>query len=87
MAKQNSVFRGFTEEDVKRAESSTFTIQVGPDFHTHNRSYVFTEKSAIVHYNKIINELLDMLEGGDKKEKKQAEFLLQNIFIRPLRIH
>lgn len=85
--KIQSAFVTFTEEQVAHAESVLFVVQVGTDFYKSNQSYTFHKRAAIVNYNKVFKELLDMIDGGNKKERQQANMMLQNLHIHPLKLH
>lgn len=85
--KFKSPFGDFSIEEVAAAEASTYVIQVGSDLYCHDGAFAFNRRGAIIHYNKIRNELAYIAKNGDAREKKHARRCLENLKVLPLRIH
>lgn len=82
-----SPFRGYKIEEIFESESLLYTIQVGSAAYAVKGTFVFDKKSAQRHYNRILAEVLKQLKSGNQKQQKNAERLLLNLRICPLRIH
>lgn len=82
-----SPFLGFTTEEVLASEACSFVIQVGSDFFVHDGMMVFSQKSAVTYYNKILVQVIDVMNNGNKKQKEHAQRVLWGLKILPLRIN
>lgn len=73
--------------EVMRAEACSYVIQVGADLFHHEGKMVFSKKATAMYYNKILNGLLDIIDGGDDEERADAMKCLASLQIMPLRIN
>jgi hypothetical protein len=87
MGKKKKPFKIYNAEEIKKLEVDSYVIQVGVDLYAEDGRFVFTKKAAIVYYNKILNHLLDIIEGGDEEEVMNAHRCLRNLHVMPLRIN
>lgn len=84
---KKSPFVGYTAEEVMAFEAVTYVLQVGSDIFNVRGKWVFTKKSAYIHYNKVLRELLDQLKNGNSKQQRNAKRVLMGLKVLPLRIH
>lgn len=87
MIKEKSPFKSFTVEEVFNAEATNYTIQVGSDFYCHDGGMVFSKKTAALFYNKILGQVINMMNNGNTKQKQSAHRILRNLKVLPLRIN
>lgn len=87
MSEPKSPFQNYTVAEVMLAESCSYVIQVGSDLFSNDGKLVFSKKSAIMYYNKILNSLMDVIDGGDEEERADAMKCLRSLHIHPLRIN
>lgn len=87
MPKEKNPFIGYTTEEIMASEAVTYVIQVGSDVFNSNGNWFFNKKSAQIHYGKILRMLLAQLNGGTKKERENAQRVLNSFKVLPLRIH
>lgn len=80
-------FGEYSVEDIFKAEASSYVIQVGVDLFDNNGQMIFSKKAAIMYYNKILNELMNVIDGGDDTERADAMRCLRTLHIMPLRIN
>lgn len=85
--KQKSPFVSFSIEEVMASEAISYVIQVGSDFYCHDGRMVFSKKTAVTFYNKILEQVVHAMNNGDKKQKEHANRVLRNLKILPLRIN
>jgi hypothetical protein len=85
--KLKNPYLNFTLDELARAESCCYAIQLGNDFYSHNDQCVFKKSQIIRHYNKILDELVYLLNNGSEKEKKKARFYIERFHVHPLRVH
>ena len=81
-----SPFRGFSIEEVLASEAVSYVIQVGSDFFHHEGMMVFSKKTAITYYNRVLAQVVEAMHKGDKKERQHAHRVMLNLKILPLRI-
>lgn len=86
-SKTKNPFVTFTQNQVAIIEASCYTIQTGLDFYTHDSHFIFNEKMANKHYNKILKELRVTIKYGTPKEKYSALTCIANLRVEPVRIH
>lgn len=86
MAKNKGPFKSYSIEDVKEAESNSFVIQFGQDFFSEDGDFVFTAPQAEKHYNKLLTNIIKMLNEGTEKQRRHALNCLARLEVRPLRI-
>lgn len=87
MKKEKSPFRGFTLSQINSIEADTYVIQVGVDLFCYKGQFFFTKRSAALLYNKILVNLVDLINNGDTEQKNDATKCLGNLRILPLRIN
>lgn len=87
MTKKKSPFVNYTEEEVFASEFATYFIQVGSDVFNLDGRWVFSKKSASIYYNKILRQLLDDMINGEERDRKNAERVLLNLKVVPLKLH
>ena len=86
MAKQKSPFKGFTLQEVKRAEQNSFVVRIGNDFYNNDGNFVFTQSQAEKHYETLLDNILYTIKNGNQKQKTAAEKCLLSLHIQALRI-
>lgn len=74
-------------DDVFEAERKFYIIQIGKDIFAHKGRASFDRRSTEAHYNRILSEIIDMINTGNAKQRYYARRALQNFRILPLRIH
>jgi hypothetical protein len=84
---QGSPFVGYTVAEVMYAEHTTYAIQVGSDFYVHNGKITFSQKTAVTLYNKVLMNLIDVVNNGTTKQRKKALFCLSTLQILPFRLN
>lgn len=84
---KKSPFGRYTPEEVFAFEAVTYVIVVGLDVFDVKGKWVFDKKGAVKYYNKILDELMQQLQHGNKKKKISARRVLNSLRIEPLRIH
>lgn len=87
MSKEKSPYIGYTLEEIQEAEATAYVIQVGSDMFHYKGNYTFSHKSAIYFRNKIVANLVDLIENGDEDQKKNAHRCMLALHVRPLRVH
>lgn len=87
MKNNKGPFGEYSVEDVFRAEACSYVIQVGVDLFDNDGQMIFSKKAAIMYYNKILNELMNVIDGGDDAERADAIRCLGTFRIMPLRIN
>jgi hypothetical protein len=86
MAEKNP-FVGYTLDEIREAEATAYVIQVGSDMFRYKGNYTFSYKSAVYFRNKILDNLMDLINNGDQDQKDNAFRVLKSLQILPLRIH
>lgn len=87
-ADENNPYKNHTLEDVRKAESNYFYIQLGHDVLTsENGKMAFNKQKAELLFEKTKAGLYEMLDSGSDDEATQAFFALQNLRLIPLRIN
>jgi hypothetical protein len=86
MGQPKNPFIGYTVAEVFYAENTTYAIQVGTDFYVHNGKITFNRKAAVAHYNKILNNLIHIVNSGTAKQRKTAMFCLSTLQVVPFRL-
>ena len=84
--RKNSPFVCFTIDEVKSIEANCYVIQVGVDLYDHGGQFIFDKRSANRHLKKILNGLVDVIQGKNKKQSEQAMWCLSTLAIMPVRI-
>jgi len=74
-------------EDIKRTEHDAYVIQMGMEIFDSDGKIVFNSRAVAVYYNKILNNLLDIIDGGDEDERNDAIRCLGTLHVHPLRIN
>lgn len=87
MGKKKVPFKIYSAEEIKKLEIDSYVIQVGVDLYAEEGRMVFTKNAAAVYYNKILNHLLDIIDGGDAEEVMNAHRCLRSLHVMPLRIN
>jgi hypothetical protein len=80
-------FVGYTVAEVMYAEHTTYAIQVGSDFYVHNGKITFNQRTAVTLYNKVLTNLIDVVNNGTTKQRKKALFCLSTLQILPFRLN
>jgi hypothetical protein len=86
MRNLKSPFKNFTLEEIQRAESNSFVIQIGNDFYNKNGDFTFTIGQAEKYYEILLENILITLDEGTPKQKKAALSCLARLHILPLRL-
>lgn len=84
---KKSPYNNYSVAEIMLAESCSYVIQVGKDLFSYEGRMIFNKKTSIVHYNKILNNLMDIIDGGDDEERNDAIKCLGSLHILPLRIN
>ncbi len=87
MPKEKNPFITYTVEEVMASEASAYVIQVGSEVFSVNGKWIFNKKSARIYYGKILRDILDQMQNGNKKERNNAQKVLENFKVLPLRLH
>lgn len=86
MTKNKNPYKGFTTEEVNRAESNSFVIRIGNDFYQKDGNFTFSLKQAEKYYSILLQNILITLDEGTPRQKKAALACLVRLHIEPLRI-
>jgi len=86
MAKK-SPFRGYSEEEVNRMENGYYCLIMGGDFVLEQDFYLFTKTEASQLYKATLNDLLDLVDNGNMKDRKYAMNLIPTLMVSPMRLH
>lgn len=81
-----SPFKHFSVEEVFAAESCSYVILVGTDFYVNQGRMVFSKQAAARYYNHILNQVVDLMRNGTKKQKEHANRVIMSLKVLPLRI-
>ena len=84
---KKSPFIGYTVDEIFASEACTYVIQVGASIYAKDGIFVFNKKESTNHYNKILKELVHQFNNGNKKQRKNAQYILTHFKVLPLRIH
>lgn len=83
-----SPYRQHSVEDVIKAETGNYYIQIGDGmFESEQGKLAFSKERAEAFYDQIREGLLDMQKKGSQEDKDEAMFCLMNFRIIPLRFH
>lgn len=85
--KTKNIFGIYTFKEIQAAEAKSYVIQLGRDLFEIGGKHIFDKAAANMYYNKILNELQNVIEGGDAEEIKDAVRALGSLRIHPLRIN
>lgn len=85
--KQKSPFGKYSIEQIMRVEANTYVIQVGSDIFDDGGNFFFSKKAAAVLHNRILDNLLDVIDAGDDEERADAIKCMLSLQIMPLRIN
>ena len=77
----------YTFAQILKSEQDSFVIQVGKDLFDDEGRLVFSKTAADIYHKKILENLLDILDGGDSDEKQDAMEALATLRVMPLRIN
>jgi len=80
-------YRGYTEKELRKMESTYYFLEMGGDFVSENGICSFTEKELSKLYNRTLNDLLSLAEDGSEKESKYAIDLIGSLRISCFRLH
>ena len=86
MAKNKNPYKGFTTEEVNRAEANSFVIRIGNDYYNKDGNFTFSLKQAEKYYEILLHNILITIDEGTPKQKKAALACLAKLHIEPLRI-
>lgn len=87
MAKKKEPFVNYTVEEVLAAEACSFVVIAGSDVFDSKGRWVFDKNGAIRQHNKILREVMRIINTGTKAQQKNAKRVLDTLRIEPLRIH
>jgi hypothetical protein len=80
-------FVGYSVKEIEEIEASTYVIQVGSDLFHDNGRYTFSHRSAVYFHNKILNNLVNLIESGTAEQRDIALKCLAWLKILPLRMN
>lgn len=86
MGKKKNPFKGFTIEEVLRAESESFVIRIGKEFYNKDGNFVFSYNQACKHYEILLANIIVTLSDGNEKQRITARKCLETLQVLPLRI-
>lgn len=87
MSKKKSAYKGYSEDDVRRIEDNFFCLEVGGDYWCEEGFYLFTKKEVIKVYNKVLDNLNDLMRSDSDKDRAYAIDLLGRMYVRQIRLH
>lgn len=82
-----SSYGKYTFAQILNSEKDAYVIQVGKDLFDADGKLVFSKAAADLYHSKIMDNLLDLLDGGDAEEKHEALTALASLRVMPLRIN
>lgn len=85
--KQKNPFGRYTFKQIQSAEAESYMIQVGKALFDVDGRELFDKKACVIYYNQILEELTNVIEGGDEDEKADAITMLGGLRVHSLRIH
>ena len=80
-------YKGFSEKELTRMESSYFCLIMGGDFVIENEIITFTQKEISKIYNSTLRDLLILTQDGSARDSKYAIDLIGSLRIIPFRVH
>lgn len=80
-------FVGLTLDEVFAAEQNLYTLQAGNDFYAYKGHYTFDKTSVEKAFYRILKQIEHHLNNGTQKERVVATNILNNLIIRPFRMH
>lgn len=85
---EKSPYKNHTIKEVMEAETGHYYIQVGDDmFETDTGKLAFSKERAEGFFGQILAGLEDMKKNGSKRDREEADLVLLNLRIVPLRFH
>lgn len=83
---KKSAYRHFTEEQVQKAEATSYVLQIGVDLFYEGERCAFSKKKTEKFYEYVLLGLKDLIKNGSEEEKQDAVRSCYNLRIIPLRI-
>ena len=87
MDKKPNPFKGYTMEEIAKAEADHFVIVLNGDFFIYNDRYTFSKETADTLYETLLNGFKEIVETGSEKEIEEVKHIMMEFRIYPLRIH
>jgi hypothetical protein len=87
MAKKESPFIGYSEEEVIRMESTYFVLQFGGDFLVQDDYFLFTKAEADKLYRLTLRDLVGIVKDGNDKDRKYALDLIAGLEVKRIKLH
>jgi hypothetical protein len=85
--RKNNPYVNLSLEQVKRAESLFYYVQIGNETPPFNGKFTYSKEVAESIFWQMRDSLEAMKKEGSRKEKRDAKYCLRNFRVIPLRIH